>query len=479
MNIIQTYYNKKVSTYGLNLTGGYLYPEINWLSIAYSCLLLKKNNSSKKLILYGNEDVVKLLIDTFQLPYDKFVVLRDLGIYADWFYCWPKIATYSMQKEPFVHVDTDVFMWKPMPRHLYNADLVAQHMERDSIFYREVYDNVLKDRVRTPQCIDLCKEDPYIKSYNAGLLGGRDLNFFKKYTDQIFDFVNKNESLLKKSDKKFLYNVLMEQWIFYALSKQEGKRVSTYYESIVTDFKMPGMTVPKRVVNDNKLEYLHLMEYKDNIRCNRFVAYRMAMDFPSYYERIVEVCRSSADKCHINSLKGIYSISSNFSENGLDKPDLKEKLLSIKDEGKALYSCFKEKGIQVKKEQVEQYKLFEEARCYPEVLMSYKIKISPYLKVISVNKDIEKKLFMKSSHKIFENPFVLIVYNAIFDNIDEFVWSGSRVNLLKEFKNGIILKKIFLHVEDRANKKIFDFIRQCLFDNIVYCIKDENTSNIL
>jgi hypothetical protein len=40
-----------------------------------------------------------------------------------------KLMTYSMQESPFVHLDTDVFLWRPLPAPLATAPVLAQHPE--------------------------------------------------------------------------------------------------------------------------------------------------------------------------------------------------------------------------------------------------------------------------------------------------------------------------------------------------------------
>jgi hypothetical protein len=41
-----------------------------------------------------------------------------------------KLVAYSIQDEPFVHLDTDVFLWRALPTRLTSAPVLAQHRER-------------------------------------------------------------------------------------------------------------------------------------------------------------------------------------------------------------------------------------------------------------------------------------------------------------------------------------------------------------
>lgn len=231
MNIIQSFFNKRITPQNLNYRGGYLSSFVFWLSIAYSCLLLKRNNPTLRLLFYGNETIVHILKDLFKLPYDKYYICDYNGDYNEWFYCWPKILTYQRQKEPFIHIDSDIFMWTPIPEALLKAPLVAQHKERDSNFYREVFNEIKKDNIQLPQYImQHCIGDKYISSFNAGIIGGNDLLFLQRYINNIINFVSKNKGNLDKASRKFLYNVVFEQWLYYGMTTFEHKEVCTIPE---------------------------------------------------------------------------------------------------------------------------------------------------------------------------------------------------------------------------------------------------------
>src|SRR5579863_3532555 len=44
-----------------------------------------------------------------------------------------KLVAYSLQDQPFVHLDTDVFLWRPLPAWLTAAPVFAQCPERHSL----------------------------------------------------------------------------------------------------------------------------------------------------------------------------------------------------------------------------------------------------------------------------------------------------------------------------------------------------------
>lgn len=476
MNLIQSYFNNNITKADINYSGGYLSAEINWLSMAYSCLLLKRNNPDKRLIFYGNETIVHLFKDLFKLPYDEYRIIECTGEYAKWFYCWPKIVTYQEQNTPFIHIDTDVFMWKPMPHRLLQAPLVAQHLERDSNFYMDVYRQIGIDRVQLPGYLEACNDGKYINSYNAGLLGGNDITFFKRYLKEILDFVNSNRNCFLQSDRRFLYNVVFEQWLFYGLTKEENKVVDTFYKDAITDFDMEKAKVSQQILSLEELEYLHVMEYKDNIRCNRFIAYKMQSEFPDEYDRILAVCKEYGVKSSIYSSYAYGSSLENDvfvrSKKLRETCKLSDKALeeiikfeSITENLLLQFQCCRKEGIEKQK---AHHELLEQIRICPKSISLKRMGISPELKIVDANSKLVELLLYKVNRELPKDAVILLVYNATFNRVDEFIWTRQRLELLFSLmRMGDVSKFLTERSDDTKINELATFVKQCLFDGII------------
>lgn len=477
MNLIQSYFNNNITKEDINYSGGYLSAIVNWLSMAYSCLLLKQNNPDKRLIFYGNEIIVHLFEDSFNLPYDEYRIVECTGEYADWFYCWPKIVTYQQQNEPFIHIDTDVFMWKPMPHRLLQASLVAQHKERDSNFYMDVYKQIGADRVQLPEYLNACNDGKYINSYNAGLLGGNDIDFFKKYLKEISIFLNANRNRFLQSDRRFLYNVVFEQWLFYGLTKKENKEVTTFYKDVITDFDMLKARVPQQVLSLEELNFLHVMEYKDNIRCNRFIAYRMQSEFPVEYERILSVCKGYGIKSSFYSSytndniqeNEMFSRSKRLKEtHGISDDALKELIKFESVTANFLLQFQSCRNIAIEK-QIEHHKNLKQMGLYMGNVNSKKIFLSPYVKIVDASSCLVELLLYNVNKELPKDAVILLVYNATFNHVDEFIWTRQRLQLLQSLiKEGENINNLLFNKSENAKiNDISTFIKQCLFDGII------------
>lgn len=178
MRTIQTLYaNNNASSVSNHF--GWMRPEFHLMSWALSCLQIKKFHN--EIHLYANTSGADLLVNQLQLPYDSVSISHDdLVLANENLWALPKIFTYSMQKEPFLHIDGDVFLFEALPKSLFNKDLVAQNIEEATQFYQTTQSELMGNFKYFPDCVkkDFYSEKP-INAVNAGILGGKIFSFFK------------------------------------------------------------------------------------------------------------------------------------------------------------------------------------------------------------------------------------------------------------------------------------------------------------
>ena len=265
---------------------GWSSPEYHLMGWALSCLQLHKLYGN--ITLHANSPAAHLLIDTLQLPYTQVILSHDeLTLIHPDLWALPKIYTYSLQQEPFLHIDGDVFLFKPFNSLLLEGNLIAQNVE---VATENYYSSTQKEIMRHFTCFPPCVKKEFesgipVQACNAGILGGNDLSFFHEYAYTAFEYINKNADVLKKINVNN-FNVFFEQHLFYALLKEKGIPVSVLFEGVIPDrgYKYMGNF---HDVPFNR-SYLHLLGHfkRDEFTCIR-MAEKLKELYPDYYERIV------------------------------------------------------------------------------------------------------------------------------------------------------------------------------------------------
>lgn len=272
----------------LKLKAGWHTSEYHWMSWALSCLQLLK--------LYDQVELVtdrlgkQILIDTLGLPYTSvsLALEGELEELPPGLFSLAKIKTYSLQKEPFIHVDGDLFLFQSLPPHILQSGLVSSNPEADLFFNAEAVKEVTQKGYVLPHHLKGLENETHLFSSNAGIIGGHDLDFIKAYCNHAFDFVAANKALLKESVPDGS-NFLIEQMSFFYLARKMGKGVAYVSEDPVTD---PLYHDFIRVADIPDVPMVHAVG-----GCKRFpfmldhLAKRLRLHYPDYYYRILACCK--------------------------------------------------------------------------------------------------------------------------------------------------------------------------------------------
>jgi len=136
-----------------------------------------------------------------------------------------KIRAYSLQEEPFVHVDADAFMHKPLSPHLLaDAPVLAQLPEKfrlDSGIRNYRIDQLEAHIKPLPAPVMSALRRPIQYAANFGIFGGNDLGTIRAYTDLAFGMLTGSTGWEEIGGFDGL--LLLEQWLIgVALRQRRG-----------------------------------------------------------------------------------------------------------------------------------------------------------------------------------------------------------------------------------------------------------------
>jgi hypothetical protein len=281
MKIIQSFWSQNLEN-PLNDNYGWLSEAHNWLSWILSANQLAKFYEVE---LYTDQKGYEILINQLQLPYHKVhVVLDELNHYHKSLWAMPKIKTYSLQNEPFLHVDGDVFIWKAFSDELLSGDFISQNLEITTEYYEEMWNDIYPNLVYVPAEMQDYISNKNNYAYNMGIIGGRNYEFFKKYAATSSDFVDQNTSVWN-SINGFNFNIFFEQVLFYNMIKKSSDKVNCLFSDTPNDNNYIGFGDFDKVPNQKT--YLHLLgTYKKSVRvCSNLETY-VIKEYPQYFERL-------------------------------------------------------------------------------------------------------------------------------------------------------------------------------------------------
>lgn len=253
--------------------------------------------------LYTDDEGASILIDGLGL--DFLHVSRELNILDEHDPEWPslgKLFVYRLQTAPFVHIDSDVFLWKPLPPEVASAPVFAQNPEFFSVGYSDCY---LPDKFEAVVKGDgtswLPEEWKWYKhtlgniqkAVGCGILGGNYIDFINYYADTAIKLIDNsiNKNCIDNLKNKRTHMMLIEQYLLSACIEYHKNHIKSPYRDVYIQylFDSPAESYDKAVQKG----FTHLM---GNSKSNKFVAERLEArvkrDHPTHYDRCVSFIRS-------------------------------------------------------------------------------------------------------------------------------------------------------------------------------------------
>lgn len=261
----------------------------NAISWALSCLQFRKFYDDVELIT--DRQGYDFLINRLELPYTNVkVVLDDLNDYHSSLWALGKIYAYSLQNDTFIHADSDVYIWGRFDERIENAELLAQNKENEFEYYDKSFDSIVQNFKFIPDILlKSIENNGRIIGVNAGILGGKNTEFFKLYTRMAIDFVRDNSIYLEKVDVS-VFNTIFEQFLFYALAGEKKYKIEFLLQNVNQNFD----GVAELASAPYPTKYVHAVgSYKKRINTKSLLEYRLQKDYPDYYYKIIRLLRTS------------------------------------------------------------------------------------------------------------------------------------------------------------------------------------------
>ncbi|MFN4147361.1 MAG: DUF6734 family protein [Runella sp.] len=289
MKIIQSFWTGLNFSHNIgekmSLKGSWISSEYHWISWALSCLRLRSYYPNVELIT--DEVGYEILIKKLNLPYSSVQVrLDEINELAKHLWVLSKIYTYSLQKNSFLHVDSDVFIWKKFPKYFENTPLIVQNIEVNWEAYKETFRNIEK---KHPIIVEMMKLKYNNYAYNAGVIGGSNINLFQEYSQTLLSICSQYYKDLKHVP---YINMFLEQKYLYQIADKKNTKAITVIKKVIKDPTYKGFACFEGVPYQTK--FIHALgDYKKNKDTCRHLARRLRQDYPTYYQRIIEVCRQA------------------------------------------------------------------------------------------------------------------------------------------------------------------------------------------
>jgi len=236
-----------------------------------------------------------LLVDALGLRFGEVSTALDQLDDADSdLWMLGKLLAYSLQQEPFVHLDADVFLWRPLPVSLVSAPVFAQHLDEFPVDKwggpLVIEDAFLRAGLALPV------EWRWIRSQsrrtfpeaNLGIFGGTDSCFTRYYARSALDLaLNPGHAAAWASIPHGVdVSPVVEQFMFTAYAAYHRFAPDSPHRGLSVRYLFPTQAEAYNPEYARRLGYTHLLgDAKHHPETTARLAERVRSEDPEFYAR--------------------------------------------------------------------------------------------------------------------------------------------------------------------------------------------------
>jgi hypothetical protein len=235
-----------------------------------------------------------LLIDRLGLPFTHVSTELDRleDVDPGW-WALGKLVAYSLQDQPFVHIDTDVFLWQALPDRLAGAPVLAQypetyHVADDKCGPRIVEDAFAQAGLGLPAEWEWSRSRPARRflEANCGILGGTNVAFLRSYAQLGLDLVlsPRHEAAWASVPDKVHLNATVEQFMLPACVDFHRFDPGSPHRGVYLRYLFPSVSAAFDPAQSARLGFTHLLaEAKCDAQVAARLEDRLRREDPAFY----------------------------------------------------------------------------------------------------------------------------------------------------------------------------------------------------
>jgi hypothetical protein len=234
----------------------------------------------------------RLLVDRLGLRFTTVSTELDRlnGRDPEW-WMLGKLAAYSLQTHPFVHIDSDVFLWRKLPEHITAAPVLTQNPEgHTTAGYRaDEVEAAMRDTggILPAEWEWARSLGPPLLAENCGIVGGQDSAFLRHYAHTALEVIEHpgNQAGWDRLGAKQPFTYVVEQFLLSACIGYHARRPDSPYRGVRVAHLFPSWAEAFDANHAARAGFTHLLGGKSHQAAGQRLAARVQRDWPSFYRR--------------------------------------------------------------------------------------------------------------------------------------------------------------------------------------------------
>lgn len=265
------------------VNGGYKNQYYFFLSAVLSFHSFKKSIPNSKFELVTDDYGKQLLVDELGLPYDSVDLKLNNVMANNDVWSIGKLHAFQ-QDEPFLHVDFDAYLFKPLSDKFLNADVIVCNDENDYPIYNNSINQIVGDVIISDNIYKNVFNDYELKnsvcSYNMGIFGGNNVKLIKEYSERSLKMFELNKYSFLMGNNPALTCFIEQIYLAYFLKEKNVLPDCLLEYNWIHNQK-------EHIKSASNVGFTHLVaESKKNSEILKSLENRVKEDHPEYFQKL-------------------------------------------------------------------------------------------------------------------------------------------------------------------------------------------------
>jgi hypothetical protein len=258
-----------------------------------------------KIALVTDRVGADLLVEKLGLAFDEVIVELDaLNHYEPQWWGLAKVWAYRIQTEPFIHIDSDVFLWQPLPDRMVSAPLLAQNpdyftwLDPTTWYEPEAFEVPIYavDGWLPQEWIWQRTQRLTQKGFCCGIFGGNAVDFIQYYADLAMRLVNHpaNQPAWPLLKPDLLPGLLFEEYLLGCCTEYHTYHPTSPFSDLTVQCLFSSLEEAFQPGEANQVGYTHLISgaKKNPVYMKRLETW-VQKHCPEKYEQIQKITKTA------------------------------------------------------------------------------------------------------------------------------------------------------------------------------------------
>ena len=280
----------------LRLWRGSGWPDERYHMLSWILSLQTSRRFFERVCLVTDDAGRRMLTEDLGLEFDEVSTELDaLDDHDPSIWAIGKLYAYRAQREPFIHIDNDVYWWKPPPPELLAAPVFAVYPEYTQYGTWPYHTASLKAIVAAADGWLPEELDAFVpfggqsRAENCGFVGGQRIDFLRYYADQAIRLIEHPRNQPAWAVRRSFHDdmVIFEQHMLSACLDYHRARPGLRFDGVEIRYLFSDYY--NADARSGGVGFTHLLSYTKRLPQNveRLEA-RVAQDYPQLYARCMQ-----------------------------------------------------------------------------------------------------------------------------------------------------------------------------------------------